>query len=117
MQNSAGFLYESIALQFAQCLLEAKFSDAHAMLSVDLKESLALSELQSTYESMVNYADDAAITVEVIEAMSDWPDRRANDIGWAYVAISGKVLSEAVIVIIENATDTMLIRSIEWGRP
>jgi hypothetical protein len=117
MENMTNFSYEPIALLFAQCLLEAKFSDAHAMLSVDLKESLALSELQSTYESMVNYPDDVAIVVEVIEAMSDWPDKRVNDIGWAYVAVSGKAFSEAVAVIVENAAGTMLIRSIEWGRP
>jgi hypothetical protein len=117
MQNSANFSYESIALQFTQHLLEAKFTDAYAMLSADLKESLDLAELQNTYENMVNYPDDSVITAEVMETMLDWPDKQANDIGWAYVAISGKTFSEAVAVIIENTAEDMLIRSIEWGRP
>jgi hypothetical protein len=117
MESSAKISYEQIALQFAQCLLDAKFADAYAMLSGNVKENLALAELQNTYENMVNYPADTIITVEVMETMLDWPDKQANDIGWAYVAVSGKTFSEAVAVIIENAGGSMLIRSVEWGRP
>jgi hypothetical protein len=68
--------------------LEAKFADVYTMLSVDLKERFALTQLQNAYENRLNYSIDAIATV-VIETTMYWPNKQASDIGWVYVAISG----------------------------
>jgi hypothetical protein len=49
--------------------------------------------------------------------MEDWPNKEEDDIGWAYVALSGDSFSEAATVIMKLEDGRMVIRSIEWGRP
>ena len=49
--------------------------------------------------------------------MTNWPDKRPGDVGWAYVSIVGDDFVEAVAVIIVEVGGELLIREIEWGRP
>lgn len=49
--------------------------------------------------------------------MDDWPDRRDNDIGWAYASMASDDLSEGVTVVVCNDDGEALIREVQWGRP
>ena len=52
-----------------------------------------------------------------VEFMDDWPARQSQDIGWAYVSITGAGFIEAVTVVVAEENGTAKIREIEWGRP
>jgi hypothetical protein len=114
--------HETIALAFAQHLIDGEFTLAHALLSPTLATQLDLVGLQSAYEDMVGYFAKAANHVEVIEALSDWPGKSASDVAWVYVSIDNSSShAEAVSVTLEsvqnNAQNAVQIRLIEWGRP
>lgn len=66
---------------------------------------------------MIVYADEELSQAEVITDMEAWPDKKEDDIGWAYVALSGDSFSEAVAVIVKQEDNRLVIRSLEWGRP
>ena len=109
--------YEQFAVQFARALTEGDFDAAHRMLSTDLRQQLSADNLGAEFDSMTDYFDSAAKVDGHTETMSDWPGKRADDLGWVYVSISGTPCSEAVIVIVSSGGDGMAISSIEWGRP
>jgi hypothetical protein len=110
----------TIALAFAQALVDGDFARAHAMLATALHETLSADSLREHLVQMLAYtgqsAEGAAARVE--SEMDDWPDKQPGDAGWAYVSISkdGPEASyaEAVIVVV---TDEGLIRDVAWGRP
>jgi hypothetical protein len=52
-----------------------------------------------------------------VEFMDDWPARQSQDIGWAYVSITGAGFIEAVTVVVAEENGAAKIREIEWGRP
>jgi hypothetical protein len=104
-----------VALQFAQSLVARNFADAQAMLTPELRSLHSAAALQTQFEGMISNWQGMPVTeVETINVLDEWPDRQANDIGWAYVSIGGDRFNEAVAVVV---TDAGLIRSIEWGRP
>jgi hypothetical protein len=109
--------FEQIALDFARALVNGAFGAAHDVLSADLKAAIPAAELGRLYRNMLSLAAEQPDTVEVIETMRDWPDKQPHDVGWAYVAISGKTFSEAVTVIVVEQGGALCIRSVEWGRP
>jgi hypothetical protein len=117
MKTEYHLSFDRLALKFAQCLINAEFLEAHELLVLDLQKTISVHELKKRYEAMVAYFDDKPSAVEVIETLDDWPDKQLNDIGWAYVAISGSNCSEAVISVIMGENNHQRIRSIEWGRP
>jgi hypothetical protein len=49
--------------------------------------------------------------------MSEWPGKIPGDVGWAYAAIGGDMVSEAVTVVVTDEHGRHVIRSLEWGRP
>ncbi len=104
-----------VALQFAQMLVARSFADAQMMLTPELRSRRSIEDLQTQFEGMIsNWQGMPVMVVETINVLDEWPDRRAADIGWAYVSIGGDRFNEAVAVVV---TDVGLIRSIEWGRP
>jgi hypothetical protein len=66
---------------------------------------------------MTGYADGPITHIEVMNAMSEWPTKEENDVGWVYVAMAADDFSEAVAVVVAEENGTLLIRSVEWGRP
>jgi hypothetical protein len=106
-----------IALTFAKHLTAGRFYDARTMLSEHLQQQYLPSDLRREYSAMVSYGGCAPDSVELISTMDTWPTRQANDLGWAYVAISGDGFSEAVSVVVTQENDHALIRELEWGRP
>lgn len=110
-------LHGHIAVTFAKHLTAGRFEDARAMLSEHLQQQYLPGDLSREYSAMVSYGGSAPDTVELISTMDAWPTRQINDVGWAYVAISGNGFSEAVSVVVTQENFHALIRELEWVRP
>jgi len=106
-----------IAFEFAQALVAGAFDQAHGMLSSVAKNQFDPATLRSTYLQMIEYFESPPNFVQVMEAMTEWPDKQPLDVGWAYAAIAGQGESEAVTVVVSSEGGRHLIRNIEWGRP
>ena len=114
--------HENTAINFANLLIEQRFSDAFALLSTALQSNLGLFELEKTYLNMIGYFKTPPNHIEMIEALSDWPGKLSSDVAWVYVSIdNNNTDAEAVSVTLEsnsaNAKSQVTIRAIEWGRP
>ena len=109
--------FAALALSFAEALMAGDFAKAHSMLGSGLGHSISSDSLRQTYEGMIDYGDGPVITTELTEALEDWPEKQANDLGWAYVAMSGDNYSEAVCVVVALEDGAPTIREIQWGRP
>ncbi len=110
-------VHGKLALDFATALVSGQFEDASALLSSTARADWSATVLRDAYQEMIEYFDAPPDAVEVMETMTDWPDKQDGDIGWAYVAIEGDDGSEAVTVVVCAEGDRHLIREIEWGRP
>jgi hypothetical protein len=114
--------HENTALNFANFLMQHNFTDAFALLSPSLQNTLSLAELEKTYTSMVSNFKTPPNHIEIVEALSDWPGKLSGDVAWVYVSIdNANTDAEAVSVTLEsrnaNAENQVTIRAIEWGRP
>jgi hypothetical protein len=109
----AGFT--EVASQFGTALSQRDYSQAHSLLAESLKSQLAQEQLQQSFEGMISGSGDLA--VEVAETLTDWPEKQANDVGWAYVAVNGESFSEAVTLTLCDEGGKPMIRNIVWGRP
>ena len=105
------------ATAFAQALVDGRFEDAHSMLTDDLKDRVPVERLQAAYEGLVEYGTGPVQVDDQLTTMEEWPDKRTNDVGWAYISISGTDFVEAVTVVVSREGDELKIRNIEWGRP
>lgn len=105
------------AAEFAAALVAGQFEQAHAMLTAAAKQQWSVDDLEEEFTGMVDYFETPPTQVEIMQVMTDWPDKAAGDIGWAYAAISDEGDSEAVTVVVTAENGVPLIRSIEWGRP
>lgn len=106
-----------IAFEFAMSLVAGDFDKAHGMLSSAAKAEWDVAMLRAAYLGMVEYLESPPQLVQVMEVMTEWPDKRADDVGWAYAAIAAEDGSEAVTVVVSSEGGHHVIRSIEWGRP
>ena len=109
--------YKKIAYNFANALANENYTDAFKLLGSNIGALWSPQKLKASYEKMIEYGEGSATNVEVIESMDDWPDKKGDDIGWAYVAIEGSDFTEAVTVIVSKENGDYRIRDIEWGRP
>jgi hypothetical protein len=117
MDADKNSVHGQVAVTFAEHLTTGRFEDAHAMLSDHLQQQYRPSDLSREYSAMISYGDSAPDIVELIITMDAWPARQTNDLGWAYVAISGDGFSEAVTVVVAQGSVHAHIRELEWGRP
>jgi hypothetical protein len=109
--------FTDVALQFAVALVAEDFLSAHEMLCANMRAQHGAEQLQAEYTSMLALYEDSVETVEVTETLENWRDKQPHDLGWAYVAISGKTFSEAVTVVVTDEHGRLCVRSVEWGRP
>jgi hypothetical protein len=109
--------YKEIAVEFGSALKERDFSLAHSLLCQSQKEQLSETSLQEEFERMFAHDEGAINIVEVTETLEEWPAKEPDDLGWAYVAISGETFAEAVTLVIKNENGQPRVGSIEWGRP
>ena len=106
-----------IAFDFATALANSDYTSAHGLLSESLKNEWSSDSLKKEYEEMIEYGEGDVTHIEVMNEMIEWPTKENNDLGWAYVAMSGNDFSEAVAVVICNEKNHLKVREIEWGRP
>jgi hypothetical protein len=110
-------VFTRVAVRFAEALVRGDFEVAFSLLDARSRSEWPAPSLREAFVAMVEYFETAADTAELIETMTDWPDKQPDDVGWAYVAINGESQSEAVTVIVCDEDGGLRIRSIEWGRP
>ncbi len=106
-----------IALAFAEKIAAGDFGSAHRMLAAALGKRTSPAQLQAEYETMIEYGDGPPNFVGVMNILDEWPAKQKEDVGWAYVAITGDGYSEAVVVVVSREQELFVIREIEWGRP
>ena len=115
-----------LGIAFARALIVGEYDLAHNMLSAPLQAALPPAQLKKEFESMIEYGGSPPDFVDVITILDDWPAKKVDDIGWAYVAINGDGYagegsagrySEAVTVVVMQEHTKHVIREIQWGRP
>jgi hypothetical protein len=106
-----------VALAFAQAIAGGDYSRAHGMLSSRLAQELSAADLEDAYTQMVSDGGGRPSTLRVMGILGNWAGRRDDDIGWAYVAMTGDDVSEAVAVVVANEGKKPVIRELEWGAP
>jgi hypothetical protein len=109
--------FARIAVRFAEALVRGDFDTTVSLLDAGARFEWTAGSLRACFVEMVDYFEVPPDSVELIETMTDWPDKQPDDLGWAYVAINGASQSEAVTVIVRDENGTPRIRAIEWGRP
>ena len=92
------------------------FVHAHEQLFKVLKSSLSVEDLKESYDKMIAAYDTPPSMVDLTTTMEIWPDKRANDVGWAYVTIAARDWGEGITVVVANESDSFVIRTLEWGR-
>jgi hypothetical protein len=119
MRANAKNLTIETGTKFAEALVAEKYTDAQLLLTKEAKEIYTPERLATEYKKMVSYGD-GPVKVEEFDGfmdMDDWPARQPQDIGSAYIPISGSDFSEAVTVVVSDENGSPKIREIEWGRP
>ena len=117
MESAQTPTYGELAALFAAHLTAGRYVEAHCLLSEQLKVVWPADALEREFSQMVESGHSSVCGVELINTMESWPTRKASDLGWAYVAISGEGFCEALTVIVARESDTSVIRELEWGRP
>lgn len=105
------------AIKFTKLLIEGDFPNAHLLICKKNRSEWPPLKLKETYENMIDYGTGPPDFFEVMETLIDWPDKAPDEVGWAYVAVSGPGFSEAIAVVVAEDGDTQRIKEIEWGRP
>lgn len=106
-----------VAFEFANTIVNGDFAAAHELLAEQQQSEWSPDSLKEEYEEMTEYGESPINHIEVMNEMIEWPTKKDNDIGWAYVTISGDGYSEAVAVVVCSENRQLKIREIEWGRP
>ena len=106
-----------VALEFAKALVARDYVRAESMLMPDLRSNCTKEDLRCEYERMIYRTDWVAEYVGVVGSRDEIPGMDVEDIGYAYVALSGQGLSEAVAVVVSDNGEQVGVRGIEWGRP
>ena len=105
-----------VAVEFAQSLVSGNYAHAHELLGAGLRSTLSPAQLKTDFTNMVGEAGGVP-TVATTMTMDSWPDKKADDLKWVYVAIAADAYSEAVTVVVAREAGKLVIRSVEWGRP
>lgn len=117
MEIDHNSVHGKLAISFANCLVAGQYEEAYSALSPDLQEKLEVADLEHEYAEMTDYGAGPAELTELMATSETWPGREPDDIGWAYVAISGDGFNEGIAVVVSKGSGVPLIRTIEWGRP
>lgn len=106
-----------VAFEFANSIVNGDFAAAHELLTEQQKSEWNPNSLKGEYEEMIEYGEGPVTDIEIMNEMTEWPDKKDKDIGWVYVAMSGDGYVEAVAVVVCSESNQLKIREIEWGRP
>ncbi|MGB3692934.1 MAG: hypothetical protein WBG70_02300 [Spirulinaceae cyanobacterium] len=108
---------EKIALAFAHSLATGEYQAAYEILSNELRKVLSPSKLKEEYENMIEYIDSPLESSDLVNLLDDWPNKKEQDRGWAYVEFCFDGEVEGIAVIITQEIDRYVVSEIEWGRP
>ena len=106
-----------VAFEFANSIVNGNFSAAYELLTEQLKAEWDPNSLKEEYDEMIDYGQGPVTYIEVMNEMTDWPAKKENDVGWAYVAMNGDGYGEAIAVVVCSDNNQLRIREIDWGRP
>ena len=106
-----------LAVAFATTVASGDYAGAHRFLSSTFGSAMTAAKLEHAYKEMIAYGSGAPTTIAAVTAMDTWPDKKPGDVEWVYVAMANDTYSEAVTVVVAHEGETLVIRSIEWGRP
>lgn len=106
------------AEEFCDLMAKGKFSKAHAYLSPKLRDNVAIASLRSSWLSLFDGEAYGFMDINLVEHLTDWPNRGATDIGWCYFTLGEGSVSEGIsMVVSKNQNHGFEISSIEFGRP
>lgn len=110
---------ESLAVQFAQALVNGAFDTAYRMLADDCAASLSPAGLRARYEKMTEYWEEQPAhhcKVVLVHYADELPDLRTDEIAWVHVSIQAEDYLEAVTVTVTSDFQLRIGPS-GWGRP
>ena len=111
----------ALAQRFGDCLTQADYDTAYALLSPELQQQDSPQILCQTVEEMISYGsgpiEKAIVMVDGLLTEWQYPPMEANDLVWLYVSLEGEDFLEAVSVIVNQQEEGLAIRWLEWGRP
>ena len=106
------------AKDFVTSLIKLEFSSAHALLTLGCREQITAKDLENSYLSLLSkYEDVDGIEISLIDVREDYQSKLPNELGSAYVAISGSEVCDAVEVRFVMDRGNIGIGEISWGRP
>ena len=108
---------EEVALVFTKALADRDYKKAYSVTSKEFQAQSNLETMKTSFEAIVPLDWGHVGPLEIGETLTDWPNKRSNDVGWVYVSIGGDVYSEAIVVIVSSQGDSLLISNVEYGRP
>jgi len=103
-----------VAQQFVDALLDRNYAAAQALLHSSLS-ALSARDLEEAFEALFEN-EEFPQGAQVFDVQTQWPDKTADDIAFAYVTIDSEA-AEAVSVIVAREGPRLAVRGIEWGRP
>jgi len=102
------------------CLLlsEKKYKKFHACLSPALQGAVPVAKLKEDWQRMTQGAAAADLTLTLEQHTVQWPDRKADEIGWCYFSVSTEGVNEAIAVVVGRTPQNgYWITELEFGRP
>ena len=106
--------YEEVAVAFCRRARGTRASRARRMLAPDLRAELAENDLEDRSDRHVSrlHADGEPLRSHFVPegSLETWPDKQADDLGWAYVSIEGDDFNEAVYVRVCDVEGVLMIR-------
>jgi hypothetical protein len=109
--------FQQIALDFTRALACRDYARAYTMTASDFRKHCSQKKLEADFEDLIPLDWGNPEPIEVGETMTAWPDKKPSDLGWAYLSLTGKKYSEALVLIITLENHAAKIRSVEFGRP
>lgn len=104
---------------FAGMMISGQYAEAHALLADDEKVLWSTTALAHNWVRMMGQTHDVRMMPETIavDAMEDWPERKAGDMGWAYVPVVNSEASEALSGVVVATPQGPRLRALLFGRP
>jgi len=109
--------YCMVAQEFCELLAEGKFKKAHINMSNDLKNSLSVAKLKSEWKDLVDNSEEI-VDVALENNMTEWQDRKKNEVGWCYFSVSSENINEGIAIVVSITQENFYkISGLEFGRP
>jgi hypothetical protein len=109
--------FSAAAKEFTRALCAREYDRAYEMTSARFRQGSDRDKLKTDFEAIVPLDWGETDPLEVTQTLTSWPSKRASDVGWAYVGISGETYSEGLTIVIELENHALRVAEVEFGRP